>query len=154
MRVDYREAFPDGVKAMLAMEKALRHSSLEPALMELVRIRASQINGCGYCLAMHTRDARARGESQTRLDTVGAWRETPFFTPRECAALAWCEALTELARAGAPDELYTALQEQFSAVEIAALTFAIAAINTWNRLAIGLHSEVTTLEGLDATAVG
>ena len=153
MRVDYGTAFPGGMKAMGAMEQAVRGSGLEPSLLELVRIRASQINGCGYCLAMHHRDARAAGEQQTRLDTVSAWRETPFFTAREEAALAWCEALTELSRAGAPADRYEALAKEFSPEEIAALTFAIVAINGWNRLAVGLESDVTTLDGLDAAAV-
>jgi AhpD family alkylhydroperoxidase len=154
MRVDYGTAFPGGVKAMHALEQAVRGSGLEPSLLELVRIRASQINGCGYCLAMHHRDARAAGEQQTRLDTVSAWRETPFFTAREQAALAWCEAITELSRAGAPADRYDALAKEFSPEEIAALTFAIVAINGWNRLAVGLESDVTTLDGLDAAAVG
>jgi AhpD family alkylhydroperoxidase len=150
MRVDYGAEFPGGLKAMMAMEQAVRGSGLEESLLELVRIRASQLNGCGYCLAMHHRDARARGERQTRLDTVSAWRETPFFTPREEAALAWCEALTELSRVGAPDERYDALAKEFTPTEIAALTFSIVAINSWNRLAVGLQADVTTLEGLDA----
>jgi AhpD family alkylhydroperoxidase len=153
MRVDYGKAFPGGVQAMLAMEKAVHGSGLEPSLLELVKIRSSQINGCGYCLAMHHRDARAAGEKQTRLDTVGAWRETPFFTPREQAALAWCEALTVLPKHGSADDRYDALAKEFSPEEIAALTFAIVAINSWNRLAVGLQADVTTLDGLDAEAV-
>ena len=106
MRVDYRKAFPAGFRAMAALERAVHESTLEPGLLELVKIRASQINGCTYRLAMHTRDARARGEHQTRLDTVAAWREAPFFTDQERAALAWCEALTELPRTGAPHEVF------------------------------------------------
>lgn len=153
MRVDYGQVFPAGFEAMLAMEKAVHGSGLEPSLLELVKVRASQLNGCGYCLAMHTRDARHRGEKQTRLDTVGAWRETPFFTPREQAALAWCEAMTELPRHGSADDRYEALAKEFSLEEIAVLTFAIVAINGWNRLAVGLQSDVTTLEDLDAEAV-
>ena len=116
MRVDYRAQFPEGIAALVMLEAALRTSPLEPALLELVRIRASQINGCAYCLAMHTRDARARGEHQVRLDTVAAWRETPFFTGRERAALAWCESLTDLARAGAPDEVFAEVEHVFSAL--------------------------------------
>ena len=103
MRVDYRVQFPKGFAALVKLEEALSESPLDPALLELVRVRASQINGCAYRLAMHTRDARARGEHQVRLDTVAAWRETPFFTEREQAALAWCESPTDLAHAGAPD---------------------------------------------------
>jgi AhpD family alkylhydroperoxidase len=153
MRVNYGTAFPSGMKAMMAMEQAVRSSGLEESLLELVRIRASQLNGCGYCLAMHNRDARAHGEKQTRLDTVSAWRETPFFTAREEAALAWCEAITELSVVGAPADRYEALAKEFTPDEIAALTFSIVAINGWNRLAVGLESDVTTLDGLDATAV-
>jgi|SRR5947207_1291152 AhpD family alkylhydroperoxidase len=149
MRVDYRKTFPAGVHAMTGLEQAARASTLEPGLLELVRIRASQINGCTYCLAMHNRDARARGEHQTRLDTVAAWQEAPYYTARERAALAWCEALTELPRTGAPDEVYAAVEAGFTPEEIAALTFAIVAINGWNRLAVGLRSDVLSLDGLD-----
>ena len=150
MRVDYRAQFPEGVEALVMLEAALHKSPLEPALLELVRIRASQINGCAYCLAMHTRDARARGERQVRLDTVAAWRETPFFTGRERAALAWCESLTDLAHAGAPDEVFANVEAVFSAREAAALTFAVVAINSWNRLAVGLGADVTSLDGIEA----
>ena len=149
MRADYAKLFPEGMRAMAGLERAVRDSTLEPGLLELVRIRSSQINGCAYCLAMHNRDARARGEHQTRLDTVAAWREAPYYTPRERAALAWCEALTDLPRTGAPDEAYAAAEAEFTGEEIAALTFAIVAINGWNRLAVGLRSDVLSLDGLD-----
>jgi AhpD family alkylhydroperoxidase len=149
MRADYRKVFPDGVRAMAGLVRAVHGSTLEPGLLELVRIRASQINGCTYCLAMHNRDARARGEHQTRLDTVAAWREASYYTAREWAALAWCEALTELPHTGAPDEVYAAVEAEFSAEETATLTFAIVAINGWNRLAVGLRSDVMSLDGLD-----
>jgi AhpD family alkylhydroperoxidase len=152
MRIDYREVFPAGVRAMAELERAVHGSALEPGLLELVRVRASQVNGCTYCLAMHNRDARAQGEHQTRLDTVAAWREAPYYTPRERAALAWCEALTELPRAGAPDDVHAAVEAVFSPAEIAALTFAIVAINGWNRLAVGLRSDVLSLDGLDLPA--
>jgi len=114
MRVDYAKPFPEGMLVMAALESAVRSATLEPELLELVRVRASQINGCTYCLAMHNRDARARGEHQTRLDTVAAWREAPYYTARERAALAWCEALTELPRTGAPDEVYAVVETEFS----------------------------------------
>jgi AhpD family alkylhydroperoxidase len=149
MRVDYRKVFPEGVQALAGLERAVRSATLEPELLELVRVRASQINGCTYCLAMHNRDARARGEHQTRLDTVAAWREAPYYTARERTALAWCEALTDLPHTGAPDEVYAAVEAEFAQEEIAALTFAIVAINGWNRLAVGLRSDVTSLDGLD-----
>ena len=150
MRVDYREHFPKGMAALVSLEDALGESPLEPALLELVRVRASQINGCAYCLAMHTRDARARGENQVRLDTVAAWRETPFFSERERAALAWCESLTDLAHAGAPAEDYARIEAVFSPKEVAALTFAVAAINNWNLLAVGLGAAVPRLAGREA----
>jgi AhpD family alkylhydroperoxidase len=151
MRVDYRVQFPNGVAALLRLEEALRDGSLEPALLELVRVRASQMNGCAYCLAMHTRDARARGEDPVRLDTVAAWRETPFFTERERAALAWCESLTDLAHAGVSAEEYARVEAVFSPGEVAALTFAVVAINSWNRLAVGLGGDVTSLDGIEAS---
>ena len=151
MRVDYRVQFPNGVAALLRLEEALRDSSLEPALLELVRVRASQMNGCAYCLAMYTRDARARGEDPVRLDTVAAWRETPFFTERERAALAWCESLTDLAHAGVSAEEYARVEAVFSPGEVAALTFAVVAINSWNRLAVGLGADVTSLDGIEAS---
>ena len=149
MRVDYHKVFPAGARAMAELERAVRGSTLEPELLELVRIRASQLNSCTYCLTMHNRDARARGEHQTRLDTVAAWREAPYYTGRERAALAWCETLTDLPRTGAPDEVYGAVEAGFSPEEIAALPFAIVAINGWNRLAVGLRSDVLSLDGLD-----
>jgi AhpD family alkylhydroperoxidase len=152
MRIDYREEFPAGVRAMAELERAVRGSTLEPGFLELVRVRASQVNGCTHCLAMHNGDARARGERPTRLDTVAAWREAPYYTGRERAALAWCEALTELSRTGAPDEVYAAVEAEFSPAEIAALTFAIVAIAGWNRLAVGLRSDVMGLDGLDLPA--
>jgi AhpD family alkylhydroperoxidase len=152
--IDYRNVFPEGVSAMVGLEKAVAGSTLDPALLELVRVRVSQLNGCGYCLAMHNRDARKRGEAQTRLDTVAAWRETPFFTAREQAALAWCEAVTLLAAEPIEDADRDAVRAEFDDAEVAALTVAIVAINGWNRLAVGLGSDVTTLEGLDAGVPG
>ena len=151
MRVDYRVLFPKGVAALVKLEESLRESPLEPALLELVRVRASQMNGCAYCLAMHTRDARARGEDQVRLDTVAAWRETPFFSARERAALSWCESLTDLMHAGVSADEYARVEAAFSPGEVAALTFAVVAINTWNRLAVGLGAEVASLEGIAAS---
>ncbi len=142
MRLDYRAALPAALEGMLALERAVHHSTLEPALLELVKTRASQINGCAHCLDMHTKDARARGEREQRLHVLAAWREAPFYSDRERAALAWCEALTRLPETGAPDDDYLALTEQFSEEEIAALTYAIVAINGWNRLAVGLRAPV------------
>ena len=142
MRVDYRNVFPAAVAAMAGLEEAVGASSLEPELVELVKLRASQINGCAYCVDMHTKDARAMGEDQQRLHLVAVWREAPGFTERERAALAWCESLTLLPRTGAPDDTYEALAKVFSPEEIVALTLAVVAINGWNRFAVGLRSPV------------
>jgi len=142
MRLDYSSILPTGLRGMLGLERAVHESSLEPELLELVKLRASQINGCAYCLDMHSKDARARGEDEQRLHVVAAWREAPFYSERERAALAWCESLTRLPETGAPDADYEPLVGLFSAEEIAALTYAIVAINGWNRLAVGLRSPV------------
>lgn len=142
MRVDYSKEFPKGLEAMLALEAAIRSSGLEPHLLELVKLRASQINGCAYCLDMHSKDARARGEDEQRLHVLAAWQEAPFYSPRERAALTWCEALTLLPQTAAPDEAFAEVKEHFSDEEIAALTFQIVAINGWNRLAVGLRTPV------------
>lgn len=142
MRIDYRRTFPAALRAMLSLEKAVEQSDLEAGLLDLVKMRASQLNGCGYCLDMHSKDARARGESEQRLNVLAAWREAPFYSERERAALAWCEALTLLPQAGAPDEVYEQLRAQFDEQEIVALTLAIVAINGWNRFAVGLRTPV------------
>jgi len=141
-RLDYATAFPEGLRAMMKLEGGVHASTLDPALLELVKMRASQINGCAFCLDMHSKDARARGESEQRLHTLPAWRETPFFTEPERAALAWCESLTRVAERGAPEGEYRALKEHFDDGEIAALTFAVVAINGWNRIAIGFGAPV------------
>jgi AhpD family alkylhydroperoxidase len=142
MRLDFRTALPAALEGMRTVDRAVRQSTLEPALLELVKTRASQLNGCAYCIDMHTKDARARGESEQRLHVLSAWREAPFYSDRERAALAWCEALTRLADTGASDDEYRPLTEHFSEAEIAALTYAIVAINGWNRLAVGLRAPV------------
>jgi len=142
MRVDYTKTFTTGYDAMLGLERAVRASALEPLLLELVKLRASQLNGCAYCLDMHSKDARALGEDEQRLHVLAAWREAPFYSRRERAALGWCEALTLLPQTGAPDDVYAELEAQFSPEEITALSFVIVAINGWNRLAVGLRSPV------------
>jgi AhpD family alkylhydroperoxidase len=142
VRIDYQKTFPNGRQAMLDLEASLRRSGLEPLLRELVRLRVSQLNGCAYCLDMHSKDARALGEDDQRLHVLAAWRDAPFYTARERAALAWGEALTLLPQTGAPDDVYAELEAQFSSEEIAALTFAVVAINGWNRLAVGLRTPV------------
>jgi AhpD family alkylhydroperoxidase len=139
-RLDAQKASPGAFKAMLGLEGFTSKSSrLEPALLELVKFRASQINGCAYCLDMHSKDARVRGESEQRLYTVSAWRETPFFTGRERAALAWTEAITLISQTHAPDSVYAEAREHFSEEELVNLTLAIVTINGWNRLAIAFR---------------
>ncbi len=138
-RADFRSASPGSYQAMLALSQYSGESGLERSLLELVKTRASQINGCAFCLQMHTRDARKAGETEERLHLLPAWRETPLYTPRERAALAWTEALTLLTQGHAPDEVYAEVSAQFSDEEIAKLTLAIAVINSWNRIAVGLR---------------
>jgi AhpD family alkylhydroperoxidase len=133
--LNYAKASPDSYQAMLKFSQHAHQMALEPALLELVRIRASQLNRCAFCLDMHTIDARAAGETEQRLYAVAAWEEAPFFTMRERAALAWTEAVTRLSEAAVPETLYQATREQFSEKEIVDLTLAIIAINGWNRLA-------------------
>lgn len=142
MRIDYGKVLPDGIEAMVGLERVVHEGGLEPELLELVKMRASQLNGCGYCLDMHAKDARARGESEQRLYVLPAWREAPFYSERERAALAWCEALTLLPQSGAPDEVYERVSAVFGEEEIVVLTLAIVAINGWNRFAVGLRSPV------------
>lgn len=136
-RIEWAKQAPDAYKAMLGLEQALTKSGLEGSLLELLRLRASQINGCAYCMNMHANDARKAGESEDRLQTLSAWRETRFFTERERAALAWTESLTELATRHAPQDQFDALREHFSETEIVNLTLAIATINAWNRFGVG-----------------
>lgn len=140
-RLDYKSASANGFKAMLGLETYVRNSGLEHSLLELVKMRVSQINGCGYCLDMHSQDARAAGETEQRLYTLPAWREAPFYSERERAALAWAEALTLISSDKVSDELYAEVQRQFDAKELVDLSLAIIAINGWNRLAIPFRSE-------------
>lgn len=142
MRVDYMTVHPAAREAMLSLEKAVHAGALEPLLLELIKIRASQLNGCAHCLEMHTKDARALGESDDRMHLVAAWRETPCFSDRERAALDWCESLTLLPQTGAPDDVYRDVAAVFAPDEIVALTLAIVAINGWNRFAVGLRADV------------
>jgi AhpD family alkylhydroperoxidase len=142
MRLDYRKVLPETTQAMSGLETVVESSTLEPKLRELVKLRASQINGCAYCVDMHTKDARAIGEDEQRLHLIAVWREAPFFTPRERAALAWSESLTLLSETFAPDDVYEALTLEFDPAEQVALTLAIVAINGWNRLAVGFRQPV------------
>ena len=141
-RIDYASVFPAGVQAMAGLQRAVAAARVEPLLLELVKMRASQINGCAHCLDVHSKDARALGESEQRLHLLAAWRDAPCYDARERAALAWCEHLTLISDAGAPDAVYEKLEESFSAKEIVALTLAIVAINGWNRLAISMRAPV------------
>ena len=139
-RLNFTKVAPGAYKAMAALEVYVRHSNLETSLLELMRMRASQINGCAYCLDMHSKDARAAGETEQRLYTLNAWRETPFFTDRERAALAWTEAITLIHSGHAPDDVYEEARKQFTEEELVNLTIAIVAINGWNRLSIGFRA--------------
>ena len=139
-RIEYAKESPAAIEAMRGLETYVRRCGLEPSLLELVKFRASQINGCAYCIDMHSKDARARGESEQRLYALSAWAETPFFTDRERAALAWTEAVTLVAEGHVPDEVFERVRKHFADKELVDLTLAIVAINGWNRLAISFRS--------------
>ncbi len=139
-RIDIVKAAPGARDAMFTLGKYVRDSGLEPALLELVKLRASQMNGCAYCIDMHTKDARAAGETEQRLYALTAWRETPFFTDRERAALEWTEAVTMISYDHTSDAVYESVRKHFREKELVDLTMAIIAINSWNRLAIGFRS--------------
>jgi AhpD family alkylhydroperoxidase len=143
-RLDFYKASPDAMKALIALEVAVGKLGLEPALLDLLKLRASQINGCAFCVDLHSADLRKKGESERRLYAVAVWRETPFFTPRERAALAWTEAVTQIATSRAPDADYAGLSDCFSEAERVNLTLAIGVINSWNRLSIGFRKTLTT----------
>lgn len=139
MRYDYRAAAPGVVEAMRGLEREIARSGLERPLLHLVKIRASQLNGCAFCLTMHIREAREDGERQERIDLLPAWREAPFYNARERAALAWTEAVTLLPQTGVPDDVYEQARAVFSPTELAYLTLAIVAINGWNRLNVSFR---------------
>lgn len=139
-RLDYRAAAPKLFQAMLGLEQAAATAGLDHGLLHLVKMRASQINGCAFCLDMHSRDARKGGESEARLYLLNGWREAPHYTARERAALAWTEALTLVAETHAPDAEYDALKPHFSEAEIVQLSMVIVAINGWNRLSVGFRA--------------
>jgi AhpD family alkylhydroperoxidase len=139
-RLNPQKVSPAAYQAMYGLEMFVRKSNLEHSLIELVKMRASQINGCAYCIDMHSKDARAAGETEQRLYALNAWRETPFFTDRERAALAWTEAVTMVSRDQVPDPVYEEARQQFSDEELVVLTMAVVAINGWNRLAIAFRA--------------
>jgi AhpD family alkylhydroperoxidase len=145
-RLDYRSVNPNAVRAMAGLERFIGASGLEPGLVELVKLRASYINGCAYCVDVHTKDARLAGETEQRLYAIPVWRETPFFTPRERAALEWTESVTEIARTGVPDHVYEHARAEFSESELLSLTMAVIAINGWTRLAVSFRTEPGTYQ--------
>lgn len=149
-RLDPKQAAPELMTAMLELERKVRSSGIEANLIRLVKTRASQLNGCAYCVHMHALEARAAGESEERLYLLSAWRESPLYSPRERAALAWTEALTLLADSRAPDDVYAELARDFSESERVKLTMVIVAINGWNRIAVGFRLVHATTDDLAA----
>ena len=141
-RIEYAKVAPGAISAMLGLETYVRQCKLERSLIELVKLRASQLNGCAYCVDMHTKDARAQGETEQRLYAVAVWEDTPFFTERERAALAWTEAVTLVGEGHVPDEVYRLAHRNFSDKELVDLTLAIIGINGWNRLSIAFRTPV------------
>jgi len=145
-RLSYAHAAPAATRAMMGLENYVRTSGLEPTLVHLVKMRASYMNGCAYCIDMHSKDARLEGETEQRLYAIPVWHETSFFTPRERAALAWTESVTAIATTGVPDEAYEAVRQHFTEEELVALTMAVVAINGWNRLAVSFRTEPGSYE--------
>jgi AhpD family alkylhydroperoxidase len=140
-RASYQKAAPDVLQGMLALSTVVRKSGLAPGLVDLICYRVSQINGCAFCLDMHSKDLRARGETEQRIYMLSAWREASnLYSARERASLAWAEAVTSLKNQEVPDEVYSQAREEFSETEIAQLTLAVIAINGWNRLNIAFHT--------------
>ena len=139
-RLNPYQVAPDTIKALSALEAQVQASGLEKSLIELVKTRASQINGCAFCINMHTQDARKNGETEQRLYLLNAWREAPVYTDRERAALTWTEAVTLISETHAPDDVYEQVRAQFSEVETVNLTMLVATINAWNRIAISFRS--------------
>jgi AhpD family alkylhydroperoxidase len=139
-RIDLMRVKPGIMQAMLGLERQVHQAGFDPKLLDLVRMRASQINGCAYCLDMHSKDARANGETEQRLYGLNAWRETPYYSARERAALEWTEALTLVSEHGVPDDLYDRVREQFSEDELVHLSLAVVAINGWNRFNVAART--------------
>ena len=134
------------MKAMYGLERIARERGIDRKLLHLIKMRVSQLNGCAYCIDMHSKDARAEGETEQRLYGLSAWQETPFYTPRERAALEWAETLTQIASHHVSDELYARVREHLTEAELVGLTFAVIAINGWNRLAIPFRADVGTYQ--------
>jgi AhpD family alkylhydroperoxidase len=140
-RLDIGAVSPAAYRGMLGLERLIHESSIEPRLVHMLKLRASQINGCAYCLDMHWKDARAEGEAEQRLYGLDAWREAPYYSERERAALEWIESLTRIAEGHVPDEVYERVRKQFSEKELVELAMIAVAINGWNRLAIAFRAE-------------
>ncbi|MEO5816477.1 MAG: carboxymuconolactone decarboxylase family protein [Gemmatimonadaceae bacterium] len=151
-RIDYAKVAPGGFRAIMGVESWVRQSGLDHTLIHLAKLRASYLNGCAYCVDMHSKDARIAGESEQRIYSVPVWRETPFYSARERAALLWTEAVTELGREGVSDALFAEVRSHFTDEEIAHLTTAVIAINMWNRLAIALGAEVGSYQPVAAVS--
>jgi AhpD family alkylhydroperoxidase len=145
-RLDFAKVNPAVFRAMFQLEQTVKNSGLEPSLLELVKLRASQINQCAYCIDMHTKDARAAGETEQRLYLLSAWREAPFYSERERAALEWTESLTLIANNQVPDEIYERVAPHFTEEELVNLTLAVVAINGWNRFCISFRAEPGTYQ--------
>ena len=139
-RLNFFTAAPELMKSVIALSKAANDCGLEHSLLHLIKLRASQINGCSYCVEMHSREARDDGETEQRLYLVAAWKESPLYTPRERMAFAWTEAVTNIADRGVPDDLYAEARQHFSEEELVKLTAALGMINTWNRLCVSFHA--------------
>jgi AhpD family alkylhydroperoxidase len=145
-RIDYTKVSPKALQPLFALQASIESSGLEPRLLKLVEMRASQINGCAFCLDMHSKDARAAGETEQRLYVLDAWREAPFYSDRERAALAWTEALTRVTDGHVPDEVFVEASAHFTEPELVSLSLAVSAINTWNRLSIAFRAEPGTYQ--------
>lgn len=148
-RLDYFRKAPELLQALVALNKAVEECGLERSLLHLIKLRASQLNGCSYCVDRHSHEARVDGETEQRLYLVAAWKESPLFSARERLAFAWTEAVTQIAQAGVPDTLYAAALTQFSEEELVKLTMAVAVINTWNRLSVAFHA-LHSVRGVEA----
>lgn len=145
-RFDYARTAPGGYRAMLGLESFLRDCGLEAGLVHLIKLRVSQINGCAFCIDMHWKDLRAHGETEQRLYSLDAWEESPFYSDRERAALGWAQAVTRVAEGHVPDEVYDQVRAEFDEQGVANLTFAVATINAWNRLAIASRTPPGTYQ--------
>lgn len=155
-RIDYQKQSPELVKKLVELNMALRRSAIEESIRALVEVRASQLNGCAFCVDMHVKEATIHGERPLRLHHVAVWRESPLFSPRERAALAWTEVVTQLPAHGVPDEIYGRVREQFSEKELSDLTFMVMAINAWNRVSVAFQVVPGTYDkayGLDKSGL-